>query len=299
MSKKQGFQLANPPSDFLDMIDALIQNTELTIDLAIMAGRINCLIKVFIQNNPSAIQQLMVHTLQAVRRVPKICLLFGIIDCLSNKRWHVAVVTIAEEILQLLLNFNSEYHYEMKLFHTWLQYVKNVVSLIPNSNPVWTHILLPQSRAVELINLHCETDEVQNLSGQCLATICRMWRTSEPTVQYADIVAKITLTNLTWRSKSKYQILATLLPFIRFKELLSEYPDTIYAMTVSLTSNVKCLLAAGTALFKALAKHLTLDDWEDYCQSVLLDALNQSNSDMQRNAAHYLFPVWRILHLWF
>lgn len=289
ISKKQGFLLASPSANFLDMIDSLIQNTELSIDLAIVAGRVNCLTKVFIQNNPSSVEQLTVHTLQAAE-VPKICLLFGIIDCLPNDRWDVAVAIVAEEIVQLLLNFNSVYFYKMKLFHTWLEHVKKIVNLIPNPSPVWGQILLPQSRVMELIDLHWETSQIRNLTGQCLATICDIWRTSESTSQYANVVAKITLTNLTWQSQSKYLILATLVPFIHFKELLFEYPDTIYAMTVSLTSNPKCLLAAGTALFKALAKHLTPEDWEDYCQSVLLEALNHVNPDTQRNAANHWLP---------
>ncbi|XP_057375048.1 uncharacterized protein LOC130696001 [Daphnia carinata] len=288
-SKKQEFQLANLPANFLDMIDSLIQNKELSVDLAIVAGRVSCLTKVFIQNNPSAVEQLTVNTLQA-EGVPKICLLFGIIDCLPNNRWDVAVAIVAEEIAQLLLNFNSVYVYQMKLFHTWLEHVRNIVNFIPNSSPVWTQILLPQSRVMELIDHHWETSQIRNLSGQCLTTICDIWRTSESTLQYANVVAKITLTNLTWQSQPKYLILATLVPFIHFKELLFEYPDTIYAMTVSLTSNPKCLLAGGTSLFKALTKHLNPDDWEDYCQSVLLEALNHANPDMRCNAANHWLP---------
>jgi hypothetical protein len=78
------------------------------------------------------------------------------------------------------------------------------------------------------------------------------------------------------------------LPFTHFKDILCEYPDTIYSITTSLDSNI--LLAAGTALFKAFTKKLTSDEWEDYCQSVLLDALNHSNRNTQLNAAHYWIP---------
>lgn len=270
------------------MMETLIRNTKLTIDLAIVAGKINCLTKVFIQNNPVTVEQLTVQSSQINEIIPKICFLFGIVDCLPCDRYNGAVVTVGEEIFQLMQNFNSVYFHKMKLLHSWLQYVQIIVSFIPLANPIRTDFFLPQSEMMKLINLHWETTQVQNLPEQCLATICNIWRTAQPTSQYADIVARLALTNLTWRSRTKYLILATVLPFTHFKDILCEYPDTIYAITTSLDSN--CLLAAGTVLFKAFTKNLLSDEWEDYCQSVLLDALNHTNRSMQFNAAHYWLP---------
>jgi hypothetical protein len=260
------------------------------MDLAIVAGKINCLTQMFIQNHHTTIKNLLIQSSQISERVPKICFMFGILDCLPCDRCDVTVVTIAEEILQLLFNFNSVYFYQMKLFHTWLQYVQNIVCFIPNSNPIWTQLLLPQSVMLELTTLHLETTQVQNVAEQCLVTICDIWRNLQLSSQYAATVVKTALINLTWQSKSKYLILATLLPFVNLSEILQEYPDTLHAMTYSLDSNVKCLLAAGTTLFKALVKNLTSEEWGDCCQSVLLDALNHSNPNTQRNAAHYWLP---------
>jgi hypothetical protein len=243
---------------------------------------------VFIQHNPISVEDLMAQSSQISEIIPKICFLFGIIDCLPTDRCEVTVVTIAEEIFQLLKNFSATYFHQMKLLLAWLQYVRSIVPFIPHTNPVLSQFLLPQSLMMDLINLHWETTQVQNLPEQCLATICDIWRIAQPNSQYADIVAKMALTNLTWKSRTKYLILATVLPFTHFKDILCEYPDTIYSITTSLDSNI--LLAAGTALFKAFTKKLTSDEWEDYCQSVLLDALNHSNRNTQLNAAHYWIP---------
>lgn len=287
ISRRRNYKLTEPP-DLLPITEALIRNTKLTIDLAIVAGKINCLTKVFIQNNPVTVEHLTIQSSQIIETIPKICFLFGIIDCLPCDRYDGMVVVIGEEIFRLLQNFNSVYFHKMKLLLSWLQYVQSIVCFIPLSNPIRTDFLLPQSEMMKLINLHWETTQVQNLPEQCLATICGIWRTAKPTSQYADIVAKMALTNLTWRSRTKYLILATVLPFTHFKEILCEYPDTVYAITTSLDSN--CLLAAGTALFKAFTKNLLPDEWEDYCQSVLLDALNHTNRSTQFNAAHYWLP---------
>lgn len=284
VARKRKFQLTDPP-DLLTLTEALIKNTKLHIDLAIVAGKIYCLTKVFIHKLPATVQQLLVQYSQIEERIPKICFLSGIIDCLPIDKCDDSVITTAEEILNLLQDFNTIYYYQFKLLHAWLQYIRSIIHLIPCSNPVRSKILLPHSLAIEIINLHWETPLLQNLPEQCLTTVCDLWRTSS---QYANIVAKMTLTNLTWKSKTKYLILATLLPFTHFSEILCEYPDTVYAMTASLDSN--CLLPAGTALFKALTKHLTSDEWEDYCQSVLLDAVNHSSRNTQHNAVHYWLP---------
>ena len=256
--------------------------------MAIVVGKINCLTKVFIKKNPLTVQDLLTQSSQMDEKIPKICMLFGIIDCLPSDKCDATVVIVAEEILQLLQTFNSVYFHQMKLLLSWLQYVRSIATLIPSSDPLRTNYLLPQSAIIEIINLHWETVQVQTLPEQCLTTVCDIWRTIQPTSLFADIVAKMTLTNLTWKSKTKYLILATLLPFTHFSDILCEYPDTVYAMTASLDSN--CLLPAGTALFKALAKHLTSNEWEDYCQSVLLDALKHSSRAVQYNAVQYWLP---------
>lgn len=287
ISRRKDFKLTEPP-DLLSITEGLVRNANLTIDLAIVAGKVNCLTKVYIQHNPVAVEDLMAQSSQITETIPKICFLFGIIDCLPTDRCEVTVVTIAEEICQLLKNFSATYFHQMKLLLAWLQYIRSIVPFIPHTNPVRAQFLLPQSVMMDIINLHWETTQVQNLPEQCLATICDIWRIAQPTSQYADIVAKMALTNLTWKSRTKYLILATVLPFTNFKEILCEYPDTIYAITTSLDSNV--LLAAGTSLFKAFTKKLTPDEWEDYCQSVLLDALNHSNRNTHLNAAHYWLP---------
>lgn len=269
-------------------MEALIRNSTLTIDLAIVSGKIYCLTKVFIQKYPITVQDLLTQSCQINEKIPKICILFGIIDCLPTDKCDVTVSAVAEEILKLLRNFNSVYFHQMKLLLSWLQYVRSIVPLIPSSDPVRTKFFLPPSEMIEIINLHWETVQVQTLPEQCLTTVCDIWRTIQPSSQFADIVAKMTLTNLSWKSKTKYLILATLLPFTHFSDILCEYPDTIYATTASLDSN--SLLPAGTALFKALAKHLTSDEWEDYCQSVLLDAFKHSSRNVQHNAVQYWLP---------
>lgn len=287
IARKRKFKLIDPP-DLLSLTEALINNSKLYIELAIVSGKIYCLTKVFIHQVPETVEQLLAQYSQIDEKIPKICFLFGIIDCLPFDKYDGSVLTIANEILQLLHNFNSIYYYQMKLLHSLLQYIRNIVHLMPSSDPIRTKILMPQSVVIEYINLHWETPQMQNLPEQCLTIICDIWRTIQPNSLFVDIVAKMTLTNFTWKSKTKYLILATLLPFTHFSEILCEYPDTIYAMTASLDSN--CLLPAGTALFKALAKHLTPDEWEDYCQSVLLDAMNHSNRNTQHNAVHYWLP---------
>lgn len=128
----------------------------------------------------------------------------------------------------------------------------------------------------------------QDLPAECLAAICEVWKAAQPSTQYPDIVAKMTLTNLAWTSKAKFLILAAVLPYIRFTEVLCEYPDTVYSLTCCLDSNY--LLPAGAALFKILAKTLTQQEWQDYCEGVLLDALNHSNRTVQLNAVQYWLP---------
>ena len=125
-----------------------------------------------------------------------------------------------------------------------------------------------------------------------MAAICEVWRTIQPNSQYADIVAKTTLTNLLWTCKTKFLILAAILPYTHFTEVLCEYPDTIYSLTCCLESSY--LLPAGALLFKVLAKTLKDQEWQDYCEGVLLDALNHSNRLVRLNAVQYWLPC--ILH---
>ncbi len=122
--------------------------------------------------------------------------------------------------------------------------------------------------------------------------MCEVWKTAQPNSQYADIVAKTNLTNLAWTSKTKFLILAALLPYTHFTEVLCEYPDAIYSMTSSLDSNY--LLPGGAVLFKALSKTLKDQEWQDYCEGVLLDALNHSNRVVRLNSVQYWLPC--ILH---
>lgn len=268
--------------------ESLIRNDKLPIDLAVVAGKIFCFTKVYIQKQKATIQELLVQYSDVEEIIPKICFLSGIVDCLPTDRCDTELSVVAEEILQLLYSFNTLYYYRLRLLYGWLQHVRSIALHIPSSDPVRSKLLQPHSAIIELINLHWETPALQNLPEQCLATICDIWRTFMPSSQYADIMAKMTLTNYSWKSKTKYLLLATLLPFTHFSEILCEYPDTIYAMTASLDSN--CLLPAGTALFKALTKHLTPDEWEDYCQSVLLDAMNHSSKNIQQNAIQCWLP---------
>ena len=128
----------------------------------------------------------------------------------------------------------------------------------------------------------------QDMPAQCLSAVCEVWRTVQPNSQYADIVAKTTLTNLAWTSKSKFLILATLLPYTHFPEVLCEYPDTIYSLTCCLDSNY--LLAAGAVLFKVMAKTMKPQEWQDYCEGVLLDALNHYSPTVRLNAVQYWLP---------
>lgn len=113
----------------------------------------------------------MAQSSQITETIPKICFLFGIIDCLPTDRCEVTAVTIAEEICQLLKNFSATYFHQMKLLLAWLQYIRSIVPFIPHTNPVRAQFLLPQSVMMDLINLHWETTQVQNLPEQCLATM--------------------------------------------------------------------------------------------------------------------------------
>lgn len=274
-------------------METLIADEKFAIDIAIVAGKIYCLARINISKNPAAVEDLFAVAIQK-ETIPKMCYLFGIIDCLSCEKLNSIVTSIGDEILEILRTFNSAHFHQVKLLHSWLLYVRSISHLLPSccSDTTTTNLrrnfLLPQSEMIELINIHWETPPMQSLLDQCLTTICEIWRIVQPTSQFADILAKLTLTNLSWKSKTKYLILTTLVPFTHFSEILCEFPDTVFAMTASLESN--CLLPVGTALFKALTKHLNADQWEDYCQIVLLDALNHSNRNAQHNAVHYWIP---------
>lgn len=290
LAKRLHLRLVVPP-DLHIVARALMENSKLSPDLAIMAGRMHCLSRIFFQSEPDSIEELLSEFALMDANFARICFLVGIIDCLPGvaEKYDNLLCAVGEEILKILSNFNSTYIHQMKLLFAWLQHIKSNIHLIPSSSRIRTEFLLPQSELIRLINLHWETPLIQSLVEQSLITICEIWKAFQPSSQYADILAKATLTNFSWKSKAKYLILATLLPFLHFSEVLCEYPDTIYAMTGSL--EVNCLLPAGTTLFKALAKHLTPEEWEDYCQSVLLDALNHSNRIIRQNAAQYWLPA--------
>ncbi|XP_045027857.1 uncharacterized protein LOC123471051 [Daphnia magna] len=92
ISRRRNYKLTEPP-DLLPITEALISNTKPTIDLAIVAGKINWLTKVFIQNNPVTVEHLTIQSSQIIETIPKICFLFGIIDCLPCDRYDGMVLS--------------------------------------------------------------------------------------------------------------------------------------------------------------------------------------------------------------
>ena len=158
-----------------------------------------------------------------------------------------------------------------------------------------SNLLTPSGEIIHIINLHWETTltGIAEIASQCLTLICQIWSSYHPRSQYADILSKMVLTDLTWKSKTKYLILTTLVPFTRFSEILCEYPDTVMAMAGSLNSNY--LLPAGTGLFKSLSKSLNGEEWNCCCETVLWDALNSPQKIVRKNAIQYWLPC--IVHV--
>ena len=268
--------------ELLQATKFLMKNTsKIPPDLAIVAGNIECLAKTSMKKTES-LETLLEQSSFISEQFPRLCSLFGIIDCLPHASQNQSKLAedLGQTILEILKNFSSLYFYKMKLLQSWLLCIETAV-------PIKTQLLMPHGELVQLLNLHWETPQMQDLPAQCMSSICRIW-ISQKTPIYCDITAKATLTDLTWSSRSKYLILATLVPHIRFGDLLCEYPDTVYALSNSLTSN--CLMPAGTALFKALTKHLSVDEWENYCSGVLIEALNHSNRSVRLGAVQYWLP---------
>jgi hypothetical protein len=267
--------------ELLEATKFLMKNSKIPPDLAIVAGSIECLAKTSMKNAES-LETIFKKSSLITEPFPRLCILFGIVDCLPHVSQNQSQLAedVGQTILQILKHFNSLYFYQMKLLQQWLHFIETNVHI--NSL-----LLMPHGELVQLINLHWETPQMQDLPTQCMSTICRIW-IAQQTPMFCDITAKTSLTDLTWHSRSKYLILATLVPHIRFGELLCEFPDTVYALSNSLSSN--CLLPAGTALFKALTKHLPVQEWDSYCSGVLVEALNHSNRQIRLNAVQYWLP---------
>ena len=267
--------------ELLETTQFLMKNNKIPPDLAIVAGSIDCLAKTSMMKAES-LEAIFEKSSQIPEQFPRLCILFGIVDCLPHVSQNQSKLAedVGQTILQILKHFNTLYFYQMKLLQQWLHCIETVVQI---NSP----LLMPHGELVQLINLHWETPQTQDLPSQCMSSICRIW-IAQQSPMFCDIAAKTTLTDLTWQSRSKYLILATLVPHIRFDELLCEFPDTVFALPNSLTSN--CLLPTGTALFKALSKHLPVQQWDNYCSGVLIEALNNSNRQMRLNAVQYWLP---------
>lgn len=249
ISKSLGVQLPLC-RDILTLSDKLIQNDQLPTDIALLAGKIYCMgiISIF---KELTVEELLLKLLKVLPRIPRLCYFYGIIDTLHTANDEdSAVALVGEAIIDFLKCFNSKYFYPLKLLHTWLVYVKSTTSTRSEHSSVYTKLLMPNSEILTILLMHWETpfSGCVELCSECLSTICQIWKILHSNCHYAEIVAKTTLTDLLWKSKTKYLILSALVPFVNFSEILCEYPDSVYSLTGSLNSNY--LLPAGTSLFR-------------------------------------------------
>ena len=249
IAKSHGVKLP-PDPDILTISDKLIRNDELPTDIALLVGKIYCIVKICIFEEITVEEQLL-ELLRVLPKIPRLSYLFGIIDTLQGAidEDKVAVV-VGEAIIDFLKCFSSKYFYSLKLLHAWLIYVKSTTSTRSEQSLVYTKLLMPNSEILTILQMHWETPFAGcvELCSECLSTICQTWKILHSNCHYAEIVAKTTLTDILWISKTKYLILFTLVPYINFSEILCEYPDSVYSLTGSLNSNY--LLPVGSSLFR-------------------------------------------------
>ena len=249
ISKTRGVKF-QPCPDLLTFSQKLVEGNHLPTEIALLAGKIYCFGRVCVSEEIT-VKELLSLALKATK-IPKICYLSGIIDILQEAvDEEKSVILLGETIIDLLKSYSSKYYYSLKLLHTWLLYIKSTCLTRSNESIVYTKFLEPDGEILQILQMHWETPFAGcvELCSDCLSTICQIWHNVQPNCLYAELLTKTTLTDLLWKSKTKYLILSTLVPFIRFSEILCEHPDSVYSLTGSLNSNY--LLPAGNSILRA------------------------------------------------